>query len=106
MAGAGLTLSKHPGLAQLRVVPFALFELGHRDRSILAIALGRFVIGEASADDVQRVSDHGRVLARKRPTEGRDDCVQSLRRMLDAVDQVMGVLAFEALVERECLQAP
>lgn len=41
-------------------------------------------------------------LPTKRPAEGRFDGV---RRVLDAVDQVVGVLAFEALVERECLQA-
>ena len=51
---AGLALPQHPRLAQLRVLPFAQFELGHRDRPVLAIALGRFVIGEASAQDVVR----------------------------------------------------
>jgi hypothetical protein len=45
------------------------------------------------------------MLASERSAEGRYDGVRPVRRVLDAVDQVVGVLAFEALVEREGLQA-
>ena len=34
-----------------------------------------------------------------------DDSIKALWRMLDAINQIVGVLAFEALVERECFQA-
>ncbi len=33
------------------------------------------------------------------------DCIQSFGRMLDAIDQVVGILAFVALVEGKRLQA-
>ena len=49
---AGLALPENPGLAQFGLRPFAKLELGHRNRPILAVALGRLVIGEAPPEDI------------------------------------------------------
>ena len=43
--------------------------------------------------------------AGQRMAEGCDDDAEPVGGMFDAIDQVMGVLALEALVEREGLQA-
>ena len=45
---AGLPLSQQPRLALIRLVTLPQLELGHRDRPVLAIALGGSVVGEAS----------------------------------------------------------
>ena len=56
---AGLTLSKHPGLAQFRVLPFAQFELRDRNRPVLAVALSRLVTGESAPQDIESLPDDG-----------------------------------------------
>ena len=53
----GLTLPEHPGLAEFRLRPFTKLELGHRNRPVLAIALGRLVIGEAAPEDIESLPD-------------------------------------------------
>jgi hypothetical protein len=102
----GLALPEHPGLAQFGLRPFTKLELGHRNRPVLAVALGRLVIGEsAPQEDIESFPDDRRMRAGQRMAKGCDDGAEPVWGMLDAIDQVMGVLALEALVEREGLQA-
>ena len=55
----GLALPEHPGLAEFRLRPFAKLELGHRNRPVLAVALGRLVTGESAPEDIESFPDDG-----------------------------------------------
>ena len=55
----GLALPEHPGLAEFRLRPFTKLELGHRNRPVLAVALGRLVIGESAPQDIESLPDDG-----------------------------------------------
>jgi hypothetical protein len=47
----GPALPEHPDLAQFDIQPFSVLELCHRNRPVLAVALGRRIIGEAPSED-------------------------------------------------------
>ena len=100
-----LTLTQQSSLPLLKFVALSQLEPGHRNGAVLTIALDLVVPHEALPEHVQRQLNHVAVLAVACLAEGPGDCVQALRRVLDAIDQVVSVLAFEALVERYRLQA-
>ena len=66
----GLALPEHPGLAEFRLRPFTKLELGHRNRPVLAVALGRLVIGESALEDIESFPDDRRVRAGQRMAPG------------------------------------
>jgi len=69
----GPALPEHPDLAQFDIQPFSVLELCHRNRPVLAVALGRRIIGEAPSEDFGSVPYDCRMLAHKHPAKGRDD---------------------------------
>ena len=77
-----------PRLAQFGLRSIAKLELGHRNRPVLALALGRVGVGEAPPEDIESFPDDRRMLAGQRLPKGCDDGVEPVRRMRDAVDQV------------------
>jgi hypothetical protein len=85
----------------LRLVALAQLELGDRYGAILAVAFSLLVVRETAAQDRQRRLDDRAVLAAALLAEGLGHGVHSLGCVLDAIDQVVRILAFEALVERE-----
>ena len=101
----GLTLPERPGLAELGLRPFSNLEFGYRNRSVLAVTLASFIIGKPAPEDIEPFPDNGRMHAGQCMAKSRDNRAEPIRGMLDAIDEVMGVLSLEALVEREGLQA-
>lgn len=102
---AGLPLPQCPRLTLLWLVAFAQLELGDRHRTVFAIAFGFRVAREAAAQDRQRGLDDGSVLAVALLVESRSHGVQSFGCVFNAIDQIVCVLAFKALIEGERLQA-
>ena len=92
-------------LTLLGLVAFAKFELGDRHRAILAIPLYFLVLRESVVQDCQGSLDHCAVLASQLFAECVGDHSQSLRRVLDAIDQVVRIFALETLIKSKRLQA-
>jgi hypothetical protein len=67
----GLALPEHPRLAEFRLWPFTKLELGHRNRPVLTVALGRMVIGESAPQDIEPLLDDCRMRASQRMAKGR-----------------------------------
>ncbi|MCY1359921.1 hypothetical protein D9M69_465230 [compost metagenome] len=102
---AGLPLPQRPRFALLRFIAFAQLEFGNRHRAILAIAIGLIVARETAAQDRQRSLDDGAMFATSLVMEGFGYSVHAFGCVLDAINQIVRILALETLVEREGLQA-
>jgi hypothetical protein len=85
--------------------PLAQLEFGHRDRSIPAISLGLARLCEAGVQDGKRVFHHVTMLAFAFLAKYLRNRLDTFGCMFQAINQVMGILALEALVERKHLQA-
>lgn len=90
---ADLPLPQCSRLAQLRLVTFTQLEFGDRYRTILTIALDLLVSSKTPAQDIQCSPDDSTMPAVALLAESLCCSVDAVGRVLDAVDQVVRILA-------------
>ncbi|KVQ92370.1 hypothetical protein WK09_11020 [Burkholderia ubonensis] len=100
----GFTLAQRPCFSLLRFVSFSQLKLGHCDRAVLAITFYFTHLCKARAQYVKSTFHNVTIFAFECLAKRMGNRIRAFWRMLYAIDQVMRILALEALVESKRFQ--